>query len=217
MVAINKMRILPFVFIFFITFNAAAQKEVLDGKAYRSVHYLQQDNAFISGTFLLKKSYREIDNAYKLKSVSGGVPRNEMLYGIWIIDCEEYFYLNIYRYAYGFPKCFIKFEKKGKYYYFKAPPLNSASQQLRIANSQLMFGLIGSGITSTLIDRHNANRWHCVLNFSTGTVRILTEDYITELLANYPNLYKEFSNEIKKSSIKTLKQYLEKINQEFID
>ncbi len=209
-----KMKILLLTFGLFVTFIASAQKETVSGKAYRFVQYFNDNNHFITGSFIFKKADQEIENAYKLITVSEKINNKELIHGIWIIDAGQSFYLNIYRYGFGFPKCFVKFEKKGNYYYFKASRLMSVSQQQRIINSQLMFGFVGAGVTASQIAKQNAKYRHNVLNFSQGTIQTLTMDYITDLLTDYPQLYKEFNNEEKKESIKTLKAYLEKVNNE---
>lgn len=199
---------------FFITYVASAQKDTVSGNAYRYIQVYEENKPFLSGLFIFKKKDKEIVNAYKLMSVSDIASEKELKFGIWIIDCDSSFYLNIYRYGYGFPKCFVKFEKKGNYYYFKAPPLMSANQQRRITNSQIMYGVIGAGITANKIKNENVNKRHNVFNFSRGTIRNLTVEYIADLLADYPQLLEEFNNEKEKEKIKTLKIYLEKINNE---
>jgi hypothetical protein len=208
------MKAILFLLTFFISSVAAAQTEFATGKAYRYVQSYHDDKPFLHGTFTFKKKDDEIKNAYVLRSTADGFNAKELIYGIWIVDCDTVFYLNVYRYGYGFPKCYVKFVKQGNYYYFKAQPLLTPSQHYRIAGSRALLGNIGADITRHRATKEDPSRWYHVLNFSSGSVQTLNEEYVTDILADHPHLLKEFNTEENKSSIKTLKSYLEKINQE---
>lgn len=207
------MKLLLSILAVIITFISYAQNDTVYGNAYRYLKAYKDKSPFISTTFVFEKIYgEEFYNAYDILSTEAKIKKKVLRYGIWMVDTDANFYINIMRY--GYTDMFIKFEKTGNYYYFKAQPQLPAMQ--KGANNDLyMFGLAGAAVAVVLEERKRSPHWHAVLDFDNDVVYYLTKEYIEELLNKYPELKNDFNNEQDKEDIEVLKLYLERVNEKY--
>lgn len=196
-----------------ISFNVNAQDDTVYGHAYRYLKAYQEKRPFVSTTFVFEKiTGDQFFNAYDIISTEAKIKKKVLRYGIWMVDTENHFYINIMRY--GYVDMFIKFEKTSNYYYFKAQPELPAIQRNRNENLYTL-GLAGAAVAVVLEERRRPKYWHAVLDFDNDVVNYLTMEYIEELLNNYPDLKNDFNNEKDKENIEILKLYLERINKKY--
>lgn len=113
-----------------ITLETFAQIDTVYGNAYRYLKPYKDNSPFISSTFVFEKiTGEEYFDAYDILSVEKKVKKKVLRYGIWLVDSDNHFYVNVMHH--GYKDMFIKFEKSGNYYYFIAEPQSSVVQQQR--------------------------------------------------------------------------------------
>ena len=183
------------------------------GNAYRYLKAYQDNKPFLSTTFVFEKIIGDqFYNAYDILSTEAKVKKKVLRYGIWMVETDSNFYINIMRY--GYADMFIKFEKTNNYYYFKAPPRLPAMQRNTNENMYLL-GITGAAVNVALQERKRPKYLYAVLDFDNDVVNFLTKEYIEKLLNNYTDLKNDFNNEKEREDIEILKLYLERINNEY--
>lgn len=185
--------------------------ETVFGNAYRYQKAFIDNEPFISTTFVFEKIFGDrFSDAYDIASTEKKVKRKVLKYGIWMIDSDSVFFINIMRY--GYADMYIKFRKQeGNYYYFKAPPRLPDIQRNK-NESLYLLGITGAAVAVAVDENRRPKNLHAVLDFDRDAVTFLTREYIEELLLNYPDILDDFYNENDQEDIEVLRSYLEKVN-----
>ncbi len=174
-----------FIFIFFIL-SAFSQKDTIIGKAYRNIVDYKNDKPIFESECMFKMSYTpKYSGSYKLKILDKRY-RNIKKKSIWIITDGTILYLNAKRHA--FDTGFLRLELTGNYLYFYAIPLLSVVEEKKIVQNTVNFGIVGGAVTYNKIQQNNEAANHNVLNLNKGSSSILNEQFMLNLLNDYPEL-----------------------------
>ena len=108
---------------------------------------------------------------------------------------------------------FLEIKYSGRYSYFLGLNVMTSAQKRDIANSAILFGVVGGAIAVTDAKFQNAGKIHYVMDFKTGSVRLLDSKYMSWVLKDEMELLSQYNVEQEPSSIEILLKYLKMLNE----
>lgn len=202
--------------LFFSIEVSFSQMDSIKNGAYRNFMELQKKTPFLVCKF-------EIDNIYPRDSVNLKpdifriTPKNHpvklktMKMEVWLIADSNRLFINCNRMEMG--RDFLEIKYSGRYSYFLGLNVITSAQKRDIANSAILFGVVGGAIAVTDAKFQNAGKIHYVMDFKTGSVRLLDSKYMSWVLKDEMELLSQYNVEQEPSSIEILLKYLKMLNE----
>lgn len=191
---------------------AISQEDIARGRAYRNPTNYHRESPIAISTFAFTKLHaNSVLEGYRVHDLGEQLAYDDFDLKVWLITDGHTFYLNSKRH--GFRNRYLRFQKKGNYYYFRAEPLLfDAHQYPLLKNAFSLNGWLGVACADRRLTYYNQRLQHNVLDLENGATFVLTIEYICRLVKQYPKIKEEFAQDTTDLTLKRLLYYLDKVD-----